>query len=475
MSSRAAWWATLTVGSLCSYFLIVFFHGSEILGIRLRSRHLLIGIPLVVLAVGRLLGSVQRRRGVSDRALWVASVSTLTALLALLVADTATTLRESAEYEFDELPRALDPVRWLGPSLAPKYYPTDRNFQLFKPKVRMAAEVYGPAYRPARRQSPTILDHVLEPKSIEYAIDAHGFRETTPPQEAEVFALGDGLVAGSFSKLEDHWVERLERMTGTPIYNLGVGGSSPKQQVMLLEHLLQTRPELFRVKRLLWMINESGDLEGSYQTFHGLPSSRRDPLQGSLVRGLSSLADGLGSLLSTIRCQSMIERWIRVGTGCVRWEVPLEDPHWVVDGVLLARPLYRSERFGYKVFDAVLLEKAAEGPDYVLDHPNRPLLDQTFQEMKSLSESAGFEVTVLIAPNDVRLYAPYFEDFPPISEKPHFIDYVEGLARRSGFEVINLYPLMKPRAARELLNWRDDTHWNPRGEQLVAEILRGRL
>jgi hypothetical protein len=127
------------------------------------------------------------------------------------------------------------------------------------------------------------------------------------------------------------------------------------------------------------------------------------------------------------------------------------------------------------MFDAHLIKRAADPEAYVLDHPNRLLLDQTFEEMNSLSRRMGFQITVLIAPNDVRLYAPYFEDFPPISEKPHFIDYLERLARRFGFEVINLYREMKPVAAKELLNWRDDTHWNPRGERVVAEIVGGQL
>jgi len=478
MGSRVVRWAILAVGLLCCYFLIVVFHESHPFGVRIRARHLLVVFPFVFFAVYWLLEWSHRRQLLSTRALKVIAVSVLTALLVIVVVDSAVRVHYNVSTEafFRKVPRSIDPVRWLAPSMPPQYHPTEKNFLINKPNVGMRAEVYGAAYKPYYKQSPTIVKSVLERKSIEYSIDERGFRETTPPQDAEIFALGDGVVEGLFSRVEDRWVEQLEQIIGEPIYNLGVGGSSPKQQLMLLEYLIQTRPSTFKVRHLLWMINESGDLEGSYNTYHGALEAESDPLNGPVLHALSSLGDGLGSLISILRCQSMIHRWIRVREGCERWNGNgHRGSHWVVDGVLLHRPLYHSDRYGYKAFDAVLIEKAAEGEPYVLDHPNRPLLDRTFEEMKSLSDRTGFRVTVLIAPNDVRLYAPYFEDFPPITGKPHFINYVEQLARSLGFEVINLYPLMQPYAAKELLNWRDDTHWNPRGERVVAEIVGSQL
>jgi hypothetical protein len=91
--------------------------------------------------------------------------------------------------------------------------------------------------------------------------------------------------------------------------------------------------------------------------------------------------------------------------------------------------------------------------------------------MKALAQSRHFDVTVVMVPSDVRLYKDYFEDLPPISNEPHFIRYMEKLSAEAGFKYVDLYALMAPFAAKELLFYRDDTHWNERGHQIVAQIL----
>jgi len=143
----------------------------------------------------------------------------------------------------------------------------------------------------------------------------------------------------------------------------------------------------------------------------------------------------------------------------------------LVDGIRLLYPLYHSNRNGYAFFAQDELELARKPQSYLTNHPNRPFLDQTFADMASLSRKYGFEVTVVIAPSAPRLYGPYFENFPLISEEPYFINHVENLSKGSGFDVINLYPLMQPYAEAELLYWRDDDHWNERGHEVVAEII----
>ena len=146
-----------------------------------------------------------------------------------------------------------------------------------------------------------------------------------------------------------------------------------------------------------------------------------------------------------------------------------------VDGVRLQYALYCSDRYGCRLFWPGGVERASKPQSYVEKHPNRPLLDQTFKEMATLSENHGFEVTVVIAPSAPRLYAPYFADVPKISDEPYFINYVAEISRELGFDVINLLPLMQPFAAKELLYWRDDPHWNGRGNEVVAEIIASHI
>jgi hypothetical protein len=117
------------------------------------------------------------------------------------------------------------------------------------------------------------------------------------------------------------------------------------------------------------------------------------------------------------------------------------------------------------------LVRATRPESYVLNHPNLPRLEQTFADMQALSKEHNFKVTVVIAPSAPRLYAPYFEGFPQLSEEPYFINYVQDLSQRTDFEVLNLYDLMGPYAEKELLYARDDSHWNERGNQIAGELI----
>jgi hypothetical protein len=180
----------------------------------------------------------------------------------------------------------------------------------------------------------------------------------------------------------------------------------------------------------------------------------------------------LNFIPSMIREQSVING-LRTGQIIFKWpsRTAEEGDPYMVDGVRLIYPLYRSAQYGYALFYPQYIEAANKPESYVLDHPNRPLLDQTFKDMAGLSQKYGFKVTVVIAPSAPRLYASYFENFPPISERPYFINYVENLSKDLGFNVINLYPQMQSYAAKEYLYWRDDSHWNERGHEVVAEII----
>jgi lysophospholipase L1-like esterase len=133
-------------------------------------------------------------------------------------------------------------------------------------------------------------------------------------------------------------------------------------------------------------------------------------------------------------------------------------------------PLYHSARFGYKLFRQSYIDHAAMPESYVLNHPNRPHLDKTFDRMKNLSQQHHFGVTVVIVPSAPRLYKNDFEGFPPIAD-PYFIRYVTLLAQKTEFDVLDLNEALKPYSSQELLYHRDDTHWNERGHQIVAKIL----
>jgi hypothetical protein len=95
--------------------------------------------------------------------------------------------------------------------------------------------------------------------------------------------------------------------------------------------------------------------------------------------------------------------------------------------------------------------------------------------MGELARNFGFGVTVILAPTEGRLQGKYFAGFPKASDRPYFLDFVAGLARKEKFQIINLYDTLRPLADRRLLYFRDDDHWNEDGNLLVATSLSEQL
>jgi lysophospholipase L1-like esterase len=472
-----AWnrFAALGVGMLLAYLLVVFLLGTKLLGLNIRTWH--VGLLTVCGMAGAywVLGRALRQGAISASWLKGIAVGSIVTFFSLIAADTAFSLYLGNytplglyRYFFQPAYRVTDRQLWFGELLPPRYYPTKKHFQLHKPGVVLKGSVYGWFYYPELMKSPTIAKSVLQRRSVLYSIDENGFRETTPIEKARVFALGDSYVFGTGVSQDQTWPEQLERITGKAIYNLGVNGTSPKQQLMLLEYLLNTKSDSLKIRHLLWMIFEGNDLEDSYSTYNHIAVKR---INRNIFKTIS---DAAGSIASAIRDQSVLHRLL---AGQIAIRSPRagfhESSHYSVDGVKLTRELYHSDPYGYRLFLPGYIKRMQEPESYVRDHPNRPLLDETFRDMASLAKKFGFDVTILIAPTAARLYAPYFEDFPTLSG-PHFMDYVEQLAKRYGFNTLNLYRLMQPYAEKELLYWRDDAHWNQRGNEVVAELVARR-
>jgi hypothetical protein len=397
---------------------------------------------------------------------WVsrAAVAALATVLSLGAADlayhwyeTRTGARRPADFSAD-----LD-TRLLAHA-AERYYPTATNLQWYKPNRAAAGFRYGDLYWPAMLDCPSLAT-VPERRWVTYLIDRHGFRETTPRAGATIVVLGDSFAVGP-TRQDLLWPKVLERRLGTPVYNLGVSGTGPSQQFLLLEHVLERLPEPPPIQHLLWMIFEGNDLEDG-------PGPRRTHALPERPQGLGMLdllPWGGRWLMAEIRERSLLHR---VAAG----ELSLGLP-----GAGRGAPcekrfpgLHHSSRFSYKVFEVNYTKRVQQPRRYVDDHPNRLPLEQALRDMKGLADRFDFAVTVVIAPSDARLHGPHFETFPILSRAPHLIDHVARHARGLGFGVLDLYPLMRAPAERELLYYRDDTHWNERGNAVVADLVATRV
>jgi hypothetical protein len=303
----------------------------------------------------------------------------------------------------------------------------------------------------------------LEPRRIEIEINELGFREPDDVEIARIFALGDSLTFGWQMNVGEGWVDRLEALIGEPIYNLGIHDSSPRQELLLLEDLLRRYGGRMRIEHLLWLIYEGNDLEDSYET------DRPDVSASASLRAFNdTLIRPISQIPRALKSQSFITR-LRTGQASLRGQA--RQKHDSIDGVSLAYPLYFSRALGPKLFYRPYIERAGRPESYVRDHPNLPALERTFSEMGTLSRTHGFRVSVVLAPSAARLHGPYYDDFPTLSERPHFLDLIRELAGDEAFQVIDLYALLAPYAGEELLYFRDDDHWNLLGNQRVARLI----
>lgn len=396
-------------------------------------------------------------------------IGTLSLVGSIVVADIAfaSYLNATAPFSPSNDARFLDKHVWIGELYPAFYYPTRQNFRLHKPGVFVSGTHFGGRYHSSMLASPTLVDRVLESRTITIDINDRGFRESSSMAEASIFALGDSFTFGWGVDAASAWPRILESITGQTIYNLGIHDSSPKQELELLDFVLRTYPDSHGIRQLLWMIYEGNDLEDSYaETAPEDPGSeRRRLLRGTLLALVANVP-------GTIRGQSIM---FKLRTGEVTLRRPRgtgtgTDPY-EIDNVQLQPPLYHSDLLGWRLFAPQYVEYVQADASYVDEHPNRQHLEVVFERMAALAEAYNFDVIVILAPTAARLHGPYYDGFPNPSARPYFLDLVSQLADAAGFEVVNLYRDLAPFAASELLYFRDDDHFNERGHEIVAEII----
>ena len=457
-----------SLGALWAYVLIIGVLDETIFGISVRLGYVALAVVGGFGAFIWLVRRALRAEKVSQELVQNASIAIAVMVLGMLFLDVAYSSYLNLEQPKFDNERLTDENSWIGELYPDLYYPTQKNFRLHKPNRTIAGSHYGDMYKPVMLASPTLATSVLSHKHVTISINDEGFRETRPLDGQKVLAIGDSFTFGWGIDQGRTWVELLEQSIGKSIYNLGMQDSSPKQELLLLDNLLESKKLDFRHGLLLWMIFEGNDLEDSYDTLRPRGNSKRTARR----MFADTLVEALWDAPSIIKRESVIDKF---RTGRIMFSHAITDANqsnpYVIDGVQSTIPLYRSQRFGLKLFHPEQIERARSTREYVVNHPNRVRLQETFESMVALAGRYDFRVIVLIAPTDARMYALFFDDFPALSEQPYFNDLVAELAGQSGFEVFNLQTLMQPYAQKDLLYFRDDDHWNERGHEVVAEII----
>lgn len=89
--------------------------------------------------------------------------------------------------------------------------------------------------------SDPLLGNRLVPNSAGH--DANGFRNDTIRPRVDIVALGDSQTWGVNVQSVDSWPRQLEKLSGTSVYNMGVGGYGPVQYWALTDKSLEFSPK----------------------------------------------------------------------------------------------------------------------------------------------------------------------------------------------------------------------------------------
>lgn len=413
-----------------------------------------------------------RRQKISATTLTNLCLFSVIAVIGLIFTDIAYSMYQNSRSSgFDSnKARVFDENVWVGELYPRVYYPTEQNFALHKPNVTVSGRPFGNFYSEPMRKSPTLTSSVLEKFQITIRINELGFRESSNISSAEIFTLGDSFTFGWGVNEEESWPGLLENQLKQTVYNLGIHDASPRQEFELLSYVLRQHGSKLRIRKLLWMIYEGNDFEDDFSE-----KVRRHDASVKVPLTKGTLIDSTRDLMWTIKRQSVIHKLRR---GRITWKTSSDggaSNPYKVDGVSLVYPLYYSEQLGPRLFSSTYVGLAGMSADYVDDHWNRAALESVFRDMKSLADEYDFEVAVIMAPTASRLHGPYFDDFPRISDRPHFLDLVKELSESASFSTVDLYELLKPYAGNELLYFRDDDHFNHRGNALAAVLIEQQL
>jgi hypothetical protein len=307
---------------------------------------------------------------------------------------------------------------------------------------------------------------------IVFSTDALGYR-STPAATAEtsrvLVAMGHSYLYGSALSDEAALPAQYTRLTTVPAYN---GGRYADDEDGLPE-LARLLAHLPQVRRVYLLVLERTDSVPPVDVAHGIAYRvwRRLGLPGSTWRSLirrpyrefarqvsrrleTSLVRHLGRLLqSFLESRSVIPR---SATGGV-------SVHYLQNG---ARFLTRPEEDGRLV--------------------TPPTDDQVEATVSAVTEvcaalkRAKYEVSVVLIPDKLTVYAPYLRDsFAGARNAGVYLQRLQTTLRRREVDVINPLPQLQRAAASEMFHgcriyYRDDTHWTACGTELVADLMAQR-
>lgn len=291
-------------------------------------------------------------------------------------------------------------------------------------------------------------ESLREYRQITFATDELGFRNFKHKKDrpVEIILLGDSFAMGSGTTQDKTLGSLLADQTKTNVYNLSIPSTPREQAINLLAESLKLN--LGRGATLVWVLFEGNDLNDFVPIIEPLRAKPRSSLEKLTV------------MIGTLRGRSPIHKLL-IGSwqGCVTSHLVLSRDIAPVGPVLFYKPYEES------------LARPESSVQSSIGWAN---IVQVFKTVADTARALDLKVLVAVAPTKEQVYVQK-------SEGPSlFSNLLREQASALDFDFLDLKPNLVKEGAdllneRTLLYWRDDTHWNEFGHQVVAQAIAAHL
>ncbi len=330
-------------------------------------------------------------------------------------------------------------------------HPEWNELIIYRKNRRFAGETHG--------DLAAILDNasLREPRHLVFETDAHGYRNIDEAAEAEsldAIVLGDSFAIGNGTDQDATWVTLLNRRHGINTYSLAQVGN-PYHHLLLLM-LEMDRLPLRAGGSVILAICSGNDLWGPYRRVEHIKHLKR-----------TSFSDrcrvGFHSFKSRSPVLALLGGRVRSGEAGSSGEVSVIDTP-----------------AGKVCFLNEYTQASIMSESEVCSHPHYAMMVDAMLAINRICAQKQWELIVVYMPAKGEVYRWMLNGEEPMGitqARSGFSSALEYTCAKMGVDYVDLSEKMIAegqtlwRESRELLWWRDDTHMNPAGHALCANVV----
>ena len=301
------------------------------------------------------------------------------------------------------------------------------------------------------------LREARDPRPVEFITDSYGFRNANydSSQALDLIMLGDSFGAGVGTTQDKTWCSLLASQFGLRTYNLSMDGTGPWQEYMTL------KVELPRLNygpgtTVVWALYVGNDLQNP---------EGHDPQLTQRNGWLGRMKVRAKSFFRRSPLKLFVDRIIAVAN-------PAESS----TGVVSKKFLNGRDVLFFEPFEAASLRTREQ----VTKHRDFGVYQSVLDSMKALAEREQLRMAVVIIPTKEEVYSWLLHDHLPWTSDPTpsaFAAITKEESLKRGFSVLDMKAGLIDSSAQafvtsgQMLWWRDDIHWNVRGNALAAGLV----